>query len=212
MLLLLYIYLNKRCKKEIIMKQEILDNRNNPTSMENTEEASNAVFFQTDTICIRNVQASEGKMVSEIEHACFSSNVADNEDVMIQRAICAGDEMLVVVDKNTKDIIAYMNAIVTNEEHMRDAFFEDNTLHNPQGENVMILGIGVLSKYRNCGIAKELLNQFINLEKQRGRKKIFLTCHIELVAMYERFGFSFVGKSQSILGGEEWFEMVLDLQ
>ncbi len=104
-------------------------------------------------------------------------------------------------------IAGYITMMMTDEEHFRDAFFEDPSLHQPNGANVMLLGLEVLPSFRHQGLAAELLNRTIRQAQKEGRRKLVLTCRDDKIAMYEKFGFQLCGISKSTLGGVTWYEM-----
>ena len=72
---------------------------------------------------------------------------------------------------------------------------------------MMLLGLDVLPEYRGQGLAREIVNQYIKREKEKGRKLLLLTCLPEKVEMYKKFGFMDHGIANSSWGGEEWHEM-----
>ncbi|MCI6766777.1 GNAT family N-acetyltransferase [Porcincola intestinalis] len=109
-------------------------------------------------------------------------------------------------------IAGYITMMMTDEEHFRDAFFEDPSLHQPNGANVMLLGLEVLPSFRHQGLAAELLNRTIRQAEKEGRRKLVLTCRDDKIAMYEKFGFQLGGISKSTLGGVTWYEMEHRLQ
>ena len=100
-----------------------------------------------------------------------------------------------------------MNGIATDESSFRDEFFTDAGLHDPQGKNIMLLGLDVLPEYQRQGLGRELVNQYLERERKNGRQVIFLTCLQQKVKMYEKFGFIDRGMANSTWGGEEWHEM-----
>ena len=71
----------------------------------------------------------------------------------------------------------------------------------------MLLGLDVLPQHRGQGLARELMFQYLNREKKKGRKTVFLTCLEEKVDMYRKMGFKDLGISASVWGGEEWHDM-----
>lgn len=71
----------------------------------------------------------------------------------------------------------------------------------------MLLGLDVLPQHRGQGLARELMFQYLNREKKKGRKTVFLTCLEEKVEMYRKMGFKDLGISASVWGGEEWHDM-----
>ena len=117
------------------------------------------------------------------------------------------DLFLVVIDKENGKMAGFLNGLATDEVVLKDEFFTDAGLHNPEGKNIMLLGLDVLPEYRSQGLARELVRRYLEREWGRGRKEIILTCLESKVAMYEKFGFKDKGIAQSTWGGEEWHEM-----
>lgn len=82
-------------------------------------------------------------------------------------------------------------------------------LHKKHGDYQTIFGLDVLPDYRRNGVAAQLMNYFIELSKERGKKGMVLTCKIHLIHYYEKFGFKHQGVSASEHGGAVWNDMVL---
>ena len=101
----------------------------------------------------------------------------------------------------------FLNGIATNERAFRDEFFTDAGLHDPDGRDIMILGLDVLPEYRKQGLARELVWRYCRTEEAHGRQRLVLTCHKSKVKMYTNLGFRDLGESASEWGGEKWHEM-----
>ena len=160
-----------------------------------------------DRFEFRSVRANEAEEVAEIEKICFPPHEVCSKKDMFERVEHAPELFLVAVDKETGTIAGFLNGLATDEEAFRDEFFTDITVHNPEGKNIMLLGLDVLPEYRSQGLARELVRRYLEREWGRGRKEIILTCLESKVAMYEKFGFKDKGIAQSTWGGEEWHEM-----
>ena len=160
-----------------------------------------------DRFEFRFVKANEAEEVAEIEKICFPPHEVCSKKDMFERVEHAPELFLVAVDKETGTIAGFLNGLATDEEAFRDEFFTDITVHNPEGKNIMLLGLDVLPEYRSQGLARELVRRYLERECGRGRKEIILTCLESKVAMYEKFGFKDKGIAQSTWGGEEWHEM-----
>ena len=159
----------------------------------------------------RSVRANEAEEVAEIEKICFPPHEVCSKKDMFERVEHAPELFLVAVDKETGTIAGFLNGLATDEEAFRDEFFTDITVHNPEGKNIMLLGLDVLPEYRSQGLARELVRRYLEREWGRGRKEIILTCLESKVAMYEKFGFKDKGIAQSTWGGEEWHEMSVSI-
>ena len=162
----------------------------------------------------RDVRPEEAEEVIEIEQICFPPNEACSPQNMADRIRAVADLFLVAVDKKTGKIAGFLNGIATNEEVFRDEFFTDASLCDPEGKNIMLLGLDVLPEYRMHGLARELVARYRQREAEREpeRKALYLTCLQEKVEMYKKMGFKDLGISGSVWGGEEWHDMVIPLR
>lgn len=170
------------------------------------EAQENREFY--DKYELRNIYADEAEIAEAIELACFPSNEACKLSIMKQRVQLAPDIFLVAVEKETGKMIGYITGLATNEVHLRDEFYTEPTLYDPEGENVMILSVAVLPEYQRQGIAREMMQAYLRRENGRNRRLIVLTCLEGKVKMYNKFGFFDCGESGSAWGGERWHEMV----
>lgn len=157
----------------------------------------------------RSIRQEETNQAVKIEQICFPPNEACSREHMTERINGAPELFLVAVDKNTGLIAGFFNGIATNEEEFRDEFFTDITLHNPEGKNVMLLGLDVLPEYRMQGLARELVRRYVERERLNNRKKAILTCLESKVEMYKKMGFIDDGIANSTWGGEAWHQMSL---
>ena len=89
----------------------------------------------------REIRPEEAEQAAEIERICFPPNEACSREMMLERVERAPEQFLVAVDKQTGKIAGLLNGICTDEYSFRDEFFTDATLHNPNGRNVMLLGL-----------------------------------------------------------------------
>lgn len=160
----------------------------------------------------REIRQDEAEYAAQIEKICFPPGEACSREMMLERARVAPELFLVAVEKRTGEIAGFLNGLSTNEEKFRDEFFTDAGLYDPEGKNVMLLGLAVLPGYRRQGLAREIVSRYICREKSRGREKLLLTCLESKVEMYEKFGFHDEGISDSSWGGEQWHEMTCSLR
>ena len=155
----------------------------------------------------RSVLPDEAAEVAAIEKVCFPPNEACSSIHMAERTRQCPSLFLVAADRDNGEIAGYMNGIATDEQNLRDEFFTDISLHDPEGSNVMILGISVLPEYRRQGLATSLVKTYASRDRGNGRDKLVLTCLDSRVAMYKGMGWRDLGASESNWGGEEWHEM-----
>ncbi len=155
----------------------------------------------------RSIFPEEAAQAAAIEQICFPPNEACSEKMMKERIAVAPDLFLVAIDQETGKIAGFLNGLSTKECIFRDEFFTDATLYDPEGENIMLLGLDVLPEYRGQGLAKEIVFQYCRREREKGRKQLLLTCLESKVKMYEKMGFHNHGIANSSWGGEQWYEM-----
>ena len=158
------------------------------------------------------INPESAEEAAEIEQICFPANEACFPQHMKERIEVASDLFLVARDcENDGKIAGFLNGIATNECRFRDEFFTDAGTHDPDGDNIMLLGLDVLPEYRKMGLGRELVYNYCRREQERGRKRLVLTCLPNKVKMYKKFGFNDMGESASEWGGEKWHEMEIRL-
>lgn len=160
----------------------------------------------------RNILPEEAEQAAEIERICFPPNEACSRKMMLERVARAPEMFLVAVDRSSGKIAGFLNGLATQECRFRDAFFTDASLYEPEGPNIMLLGLDVLPQYRGQGLAREMMAQYLAREKEKGRSEITLTCLEGKIKMYEKMGFENRGISDSSWGGEQWYDMSCRLQ
>lgn len=165
----------------------------------------------SERFAFRSIVSEELEQVTAIEQICFPPNEACSPAHMAQRVAKVPELFLVAIDKETGKIAGFLNGVATEEEKFRDEFFTDISLCDPNGKQVMLLGLDVLPEYRRQGLAGEIVRQYCVRERNNGRKKLVLTCLEEKVPMYLKFGFEDLGMADSTWGGEAWHEMIFSL-
>lgn len=157
----------------------------------------------------------EAEYAAYMESVCYD-NPADacTREEILDRVAAAPEIFLVAFDRKTGEMAGIMNGVATNnDEEFLDAFFsEASRLHEPDGRTVMLCGLDVMPQYRGQGLAKELVRRYIARERERGRKRLLLTCIEEKIDMYRKFGFRLVGVSSSVYGGTVWYDMDMILE
>ena len=155
----------------------------------------------------RDIRQDESAQASEMEVICFPPNEVIEERFINERIKTAPDMFLVAEDKRTGRLAGCLSGIAVREKEFRDDYFKNAALHDPDGKNVMLLGLNVLPEYRMQGLARMLMNKYGERERDRGRSRMVLTCADDKIEMYTNMGFREIGRSASELGGEEWNEM-----
>ena len=171
-------------------------------------EADNRIQKLHEKFKFRTVREGEAETATAIEAACFPPNEACILPIMKERVRLAPELFVVAQETATGKVVGFINAIATDEEHLRDEFFTDTSLHNPKGKYVMILSVAVLSEYRGQGLAKEMMQELLKKQKGMGRTAAVLTCLESKIKLYEKMGYTDLGVSGSEWGGEKWHEMI----
>lgn len=122
----------------------------------------------------RNIKQDEAEEAAEIERICFPPNEACSKKHMKDRVAGIADLFLVAIDKENGKMAGFLNGLATDDEILKDEFFTDASLHNPEGKNVMLLGLDVLPEYRSQGLARELVRRYLEREWGRGKKRLSL--------------------------------------
>lgn len=162
----------------------------------------------TNTFTFRNIHPEEVREASEIEKICFPPEEACSLEHMTERVKHAPDLFLTAFDKESGKMAGFINGISTNEDKLRDAFYTDISLCDPDGRNIMILGVDVLPQYRHQGLARKMMHLYQKQAYEKNYHKLVLTCLEGKVEMYQKFGFKDNGISDSEWGRETWHEMV----
>ena len=155
----------------------------------------------------RTIRLDEIDQAVEIEQICFPPNEACTREAMTRRINKDKDDFFVAIDKETGLIAGFVNGLATKEITFRDEFFTQEELYDVNGDNIMILGLDVLPEYRMQGLARSIISKYGELQHERGRKYLTLTCLDSRVSMYKKFGFEDLGQANSTWGGEAWHEM-----
>ena len=155
----------------------------------------------------RTIFSEEAVQAASVERVCFPPNEACTEEMMKRRALKIRELFFVAVDRKSGEVAGFLNGLATDGDCLKDEFFRNADLHDPTGDNVMILGLAVLPKYRGIGVASELMRRSSGIQRQQGRCALILTCLDAKVEMYKKMGFEDEGISDSSWGGEQWHQM-----
>ena len=157
----------------------------------------------------RYIHPDEAEQAAAIEKICFSPDEACSGEAIAERVLKVPDLFLTAVDLKSGRMAGFLSGIRTMETSFRDEFFSDADLHDPDGVNVMLVGLAVLPEYRGRGLGSTLMSKFL-LDVCAGQKRrgfAILTCDDSKVSMYEKMGFTDHGLSGSVWGGKAWHEM-----
>lgn len=179
--------------------------------MDDIKEMATEQEYRSGRFEFRAIRPEEAEEAAAMEEICFPPNEVVCREDMIARIEAAPEMFLVAVDNEKNCLAGLLTGLSTDEDIFRDEFFSDPSLYDPDGKNVMLLGLEVIPEYRNQGIASALMNQYKTRSREKGRKALYLTCLDNMVPVYERMGFADMGESASSFGGEKWHDMKCDL-
>lgn len=159
-------------------------------------------------IKIRRVSIEDLDEVTKVEASCFPESEAATR-VSLEHRIKTFPESFFVAEVEGK-IIGFINGCIINGTVIYDKLYKDSELHIPDGDYQTIFGLDVMPGYRNLGIAAQLMNHMIEVSRVAGRKGVILTCKEKFINYYRKFGFVNKGISQSVHGGAQWHDMILE--
>ncbi|MBI2134303.1 GNAT family N-acetyltransferase [Candidatus Woesearchaeota archaeon] len=158
---------------------------------------------------IRQALTSDLEGCYSVEKQSYGPEGASKE--RIAKRIKTYPKGFLVAELNGK-IIGIANGTSTDKEDLSNESLKDMAHFEKDGKNIIIFSLAVLPEHRGKGMAKTLLNRFIEISKEDKKSKILLMCKENHIALYEKFGFVLIGKSKSDHGGTEWHEMYLGLK
>ncbi|MGH4049789.1 MAG: GNAT family N-acetyltransferase [Clostridium sp.] len=147
--------------------------------------------------------------ITKVEASCFPEAEAATRIAFEQRITIFSETFFVAEIDGI--IIGFVNGCIINGTVIYDKLYENASLHIPDGNYQTIFGLDVITEYRNQGIAAQLMNYIIEVAKANGRKGVILTCKEKLIHYYKKFGYRNMGISESVHGGAQWYDMVLEI-
>ena len=157
---------------------------------------------------IRKATIKDLDKIVNVEKNCFPEGQAAPKESLEKRLKTL--DYTFFVAENEGEIVGIINGSIINENAIYDELYENVNLHNPNGKYQSIFGLAVISKYRNQGIAGNVMNYVIELSRKTNKKGLILTCKKELIHYYEKFGYKNQGISKSIHGNVVWYDMLLE--
>ncbi len=156
---------------------------------------------------IRTATIDDLDEVTRVEAECFNKAEAAKKEDFEKRLAYYANHFWLMFDEGK--LVAFVDGMVTDISDLDDKMYEDASMHNEAGAWQMIFGVNTIPKYRNKGLAGELIKTAIHDAKVQGRQGLVLTCKKELIHYYEKFGFINEGVSTSTHGDVVWYQMRL---
>lgn len=161
-------------------------------------------------ITIRNVSPRDLDECFLVENSGFSPEEAASRET-IQLRIATFPEGFFVAEMDGK-VVGMLNSAATDKDDLSDEELKQLIGHDPDGKNMVIFALAVLPAFQKRGIARRLMNRFVQEARQWEKENVLLICKRHLIAYYEGMGFIHAGLSKSTHGGAEWHEMYLPLK
>jgi len=154
---------------------------------------------------IRNVKLEDLPELVTIENLCFTKEEAATQEAFEKRIQLISDSFYVAEVNDT--VVGLINGPVIEQPEITDDLFSAIKQNPTTGGYQSILGVAVSPEYQKQGIASALL---VHLERAAAvckRKTVTLTCKEVLIGYYEKQGYNNDGVSNSVHGGELWYNM-----
>lgn len=150
------------------------------------------------------------KQLAYIEEVCFPVKEAATLS-QFQKRFQAFPECFLVAVVEGKTV-GFINGAIISCQKLSDEMYEDTSYHDIQHAYQSVYGLAVLPDFRHMGIAKKLMQSFIDLSKSRQKKGMVLTCKEALIPFYQQCGYTCLGVSQSMHGGAKWYDMIFEFE
>lgn len=145
--------------------------------------------------------------IAEIEQSCFPKGQAAKREQFAQRLAVFPEHFLLLCD-DEGHAISFINGFVTDLPDLTDEMYLSPKMHDEGGAWQMIFGLCTRPEHRRRGYAESLMNEFLRLAREQGKRGAVLTCKEQLIGFYEKYGFKNEGISKgSVIGGVKWYQM-----
>ncbi|GAA6016120.1 hypothetical protein JCM11491_000674 [Sporobolomyces phaffii] len=156
-------------------------------------------------IAYRPLAADDVAKAYELESASYPPDEAASHASLAYRQEHASKYFLGAFEE---ELVGFICSTRTSSSTLTHESMET---HEPSGQYLAIHSVCVSPRHRKRGIAKSLLEEYVNRVKSFDEVRgIRLIAKEGLVGMYERGGFTLKGKSQVVHGKDPWFELGID--
>lgn len=158
---------------------------------------------------IRQVERRDLDDCYKIEKKCFPTKEAATKK-RIKKRIKTFPEGFLVAEIKDK-VVGMINSTSTNKNNLSLDRLKDMTNFERNGENIVVFSLAVDPDFQGRGLSKVLMKAFISKCRELKKKKILLLCKENMIKYYKKYGFKYLGESQSNHGNSKWHEMSLDI-
>ena len=160
-------------------------------------------------LIIRSAKVSDLDRCFEIEKDAYAGEEAATKEKILKRIQTYPEGFIVLENEN--EIIGFINSGATHKVELSDEEFKELIGHDPDGKHIVIMSVVIHPNYQGKSFTSVLMRNFINVMQAMGKTEIYLICQTELINMYAKYGFIYLGESDSDHGGLSWHEMSLAL-
>ena len=158
-----------------------------------------------DYMQLRNVKESDLAEVIAIETVNFSQE-EKIEDQVLSFYVDELSHVCLAVESE-QQVAGYILSVPSKEPRVEDSIFLDPRSKKGEKDHLAIASLSIAPEFKGQGLGTLLLAGLKEVAASQGYKGISLTCHDYLVSYYEMHGFEDLGLSESVFGGQEWFDM-----
>lgn len=158
-------------------------------------------------LTVRLVKESDLERCFEIETVSYAGDEAATKEKILTRIQTYPEGFLVL--ENEKEIIGFINSGATHNVKLSDEEFKELIGHDPTGKHIVIMSVVIHPEYQGRSMTSILMKCFIESMRKMGKTDIYLICQTELITLYAKYGFVYLGESDSDHGGLHWHEMSL---
>lgn len=159
-------------------------------------------------LVIRQPKEGEAATLGALEQLCFPAGEAATPAEMQDRFQAFPDNFLVAERDGV--IRGYIDGVSSSQCRISPSMFHDTSLHEPEGEYLLVFGVGVHPNARQAGLAGMLLKSFVSMARKRGMKGVGLHCKEYMVRYYTRLGFEDLGPGQTGSGHDMLLRLEAD--
>ncbi len=158
---------------------------------------------------IRQAVEQDVNRCFDIEQSAYEGDEAASRENILTR-IREYPEGFIVLEHNN-EIVGFINCGATNNLDLANEEFKGLVCHDPLGKCIVIFSVVVHTDYQGKGFAGILITDFISKMRAMNKESIHFICRTHHVDFYKKYGFKYIGESESSHGGLTWHDMEIQL-